>query len=78
MANINIKQRRKVAIIRIETDIELFTAALTQASVTVCEEDGSIADYGGPIERYTPDSVKIGGAYYVRASYEFHVKEATK
>ncbi|WP_339192036.1 hypothetical protein NST68_21350 [Paenibacillus sp. FSL E2-0230] len=42
------------------------------------EDDGSIADYGGTIEKYTQNSVKIGGVYYVRSAYEFHVKEAAK
>lgn len=38
------------------------------------EQDGRIADYGGPIERYSDNSVKIGGTYYVRGVYEFEAQ----
>ncbi|MGG6477041.1 hypothetical protein ABHN03_07330 [Paenibacillus sp. NRS-1775] len=51
------------------TDVDLLTAALTQARVTVYEKDGRIADYGGVIERYTPESVKIAGMYFRRGEY---------
>lgn len=53
------------------TDLELLAAALTQARVTVYEKDGRIADYGGLIERYTPESVKISGTYFMREVYVF-------
>ncbi|MBU9705905.1 hypothetical protein KSP24_03060 [Paenibacillus sp. AK121] len=53
------------------TDVDLLAAALTQARVTVYEKDGRIADYGGVIERYTPESVKIAGTYFMREVYVF-------
>ncbi|MBE3649183.1 hypothetical protein [Paenibacillus polymyxa] len=53
------------------TDVELLAAALTQVRVTVYEKDESIADYGGVIERYTPESVKIAGTYFMREVYVF-------
>lgn len=56
---------------KIVTDDELLTAALTQVRVTVREHEGQIADYGGVIEKITPVSVKIGGAYYFRNMYCF-------
>jgi hypothetical protein len=60
------------------TDVELFAAALTQARVTVYEKDGSIADYGGMIEKYTPESVKIAGTYFRRGEYVFKAESARK
>ncbi|MEK4349632.1 hypothetical protein MKX41_02215 [Paenibacillus sp. FSL R5-0475] len=57
------------------TDIELFAAALVQARVTVRAVDGSIADYGGAIEKYTPNAVRIDGTYYMREVYLFEIKE---
>lgn len=38
------------------------------------EQDGQIADYGGVIERYSDNSVKIGGTYYMRGVYEFEAQ----
>ncbi|MFK4304346.1 hypothetical protein ABH892_004486 [Paenibacillus sp. RC254] len=60
------------------TDVELLTAALTQARVTVYEKDGRIADYGGVIEKYTPESVKIAGTYFRRGEYVFKAESARK
>ncbi len=43
--------------------IELFTAVLSQVKVYVVESLGedliSVVDYGGSIEKFSPDSVKI-------------------
>ncbi|MNL24085.1 hypothetical protein D3C87_1455080 [compost metagenome] len=56
---------------KLTTDAELFTAALAQVHVTVREQSGQIADYGGMVERYSAHSVRINGAYYVRGVYDF-------
>ncbi|MGP0579178.1 hypothetical protein ACTP13_19525 [Paenibacillus peoriae] len=53
------------------TDVDLLAAALAQARVTVYEKDGRIADYGGVLEKYTPESVKISGTYFRRGEYVF-------
>ncbi|WP_348623023.1 hypothetical protein ABFT51_17595 [Paenibacillus peoriae] len=58
------------------TDVDLLAAALTQARVTVYEKDGRIADYGGVIEKYTPESVKISGTYFMRELYVFKTGSA--
>ncbi|MEK4157625.1 hypothetical protein NYE27_21250 [Paenibacillus sp. FSL R10-2779] len=63
--------RKALIVTKVHTDIELFTVALAQAHVTVREKDGHIADYGGVVERYTADSVRIAGVYYVRNQYYF-------
>lgn len=59
------------------TDTDLFTAALAQSRVAVIEtrgvQAGCIVDYGGPIQRWTPESVKIADAYYRRREFEFRV-----
>lgn len=57
--------------------MELFTAALSQVKVYVVQSLGedliSVIDYGGTIEKFSPDSVKIAGAYYMRNQFEFRV-----
>ncbi|OMC63968.1 hypothetical protein BK125_30640 [Paenibacillus odorifer] len=60
----------------LESDAEFLTAALTQSKVSVwfrLEPDpiGHLMDYGGIVEGYTPDSIKIGGAHFVRGRFEF-------
>ncbi|MDY8116742.1 hypothetical protein UY286_04725 [Paenibacillus polymyxa] len=30
-----------------------------------------IVDYGGQVEKYTPESIKINGSYFFRNQYEF-------
>ncbi|QNR64997.1 hypothetical protein IAQ67_13755 [Paenibacillus peoriae] len=61
----------------LKSDIELFAAALSQVRVYVVqpldEDLIDIVDYGGPIERYTPESIKINGSYYFRKQFEFRV-----
>ncbi|KJD38054.1 MULTISPECIES: hypothetical protein [Paenibacillus] len=61
----------------LKSDIELFAAALRQARVYVVqslsEDMVSVVDYGGTIEKFSPDSVKIAGAYYIRNQFEFRV-----
>jgi len=46
---------------------EFFAAALLQVRVLIFDaQDNSIVDYGGPVEKYTEFSVRIGGVYYQR------------
>ncbi|MCP3746698.1 hypothetical protein [Paenibacillus sp. A3M_27_13] len=61
----------------LKSEIELFAAALNQTRVYVVQSLGedmvSVVDYGGTIEKFSPDSVKIAGAYYIRNQFEFRV-----
>ncbi|AWB45290.1 hypothetical protein DCC85_14350 [Paenibacillus sp. CAA11] len=58
----------------LNSDIDLFIAALTQDRVTVVEKDtGKIADYGGPVDYFSFNAVRIGGVYYTRAANIFRV-----
>ncbi|MGF9644006.1 hypothetical protein AAIH69_13445 [Paenibacillus sp. MABNS29] len=61
----------------LKSDIELFAAALSQVRVYVVQPLGEdlidIVDYGGPLEKFTPESVKISGKYYMRGQFEFRV-----
>ncbi|MEB4781445.1 hypothetical protein P5G60_06765 [Paenibacillus jamilae] len=66
----------------LKSDIELFAAALNQTRVYVVQSLGedmvSVIDYGGTIEKFSPDSVKIAGAYYIRNQFEFRVDKNTR
>jgi hypothetical protein len=60
----------------ISTDIEFLAAALAQSKVSVWYREspdpiGHLMDYGGLVEGYTPDSIKIAGARFVRERFEF-------
>ncbi|SPY16074.1 Uncharacterised protein [Paenibacillus polymyxa] len=61
----------------LKSDIELFAAALKQVRVYVVQPLGKdlidIVDYGGPVEKYTPESIKINGSYFFRNQFEFRV-----
>ncbi|URJ51593.1 hypothetical protein [Paenibacillus polymyxa] len=61
----------------LKSDIELFTAALSQVRVYVVQPLGEdlidIVDSGGPVENYTPESIKINGSYFFRKQFEFRV-----
>ena len=64
------------------SDSEFLTAALAQSKVSVwyCEDTdpiGHLMDYGGIVEGYTPDSIKIAGAHFVRARFEFRAETRT-
>lgn len=53
---------------------EFFAAALLQIRVFVVDAgDQSLVDYGGPVQRYTEFSVRIGGVYYPRHLHIFKV-----
>lgn len=60
----------------LESDNDFFVAALSQSKVSVWyREDpdpiGHLMDYGGIVEGYTPDSIKINGSRFVRQRFEF-------
>ncbi|MEK5318181.1 hypothetical protein NSS94_02705 [Paenibacillus sp. FSL L8-0644] len=59
----------------LKSDIELFTAALSQVRVYVVQPLGEnlidIVDYGGTVEKITPESIKIDGSYFLRNQFEF-------
>jgi hypothetical protein len=56
----------------LKSDNELFAAALSQVRVYVVQLVGKeiveIIDYGGVVERFSSESVKISGKYYMRGS----------
>ncbi|APB72148.1 hypothetical protein PPYC1_18010 [Paenibacillus polymyxa] len=58
----------------LKSDIELFAAALSQIRVYVVQSLGedvlSVVDYGGTVEKFSPDTIKIAGAYYMRNQFE--------
>lgn len=53
-----------------KSDMELFAAALAGVRVYIVA-DSKIVDYGGIVEEYTQDYVRIGGTWYLRESCEF-------
>lgn len=61
----------------LNTNSDLLTAALAQSRVAVFETRGDLAgcivDYGGPIQKWTPVSVKIQDTYYLRSEFEFRM-----
>ena len=62
----------------LETDMDFFTAALTQVRVSVWQIQDRrevLMDYGGLIEEYSPLSIKIRGGRYFRKMYEFRVQK---
>ena len=62
----------------LESDEDFISAAIARIRVYVAfvpEDDPTyIIDYGGPVEKVTPNSVKIAGIYYPRSeSHEFRI-----
>lgn len=60
----------------LERDKDFFVAALAQSQVSVWfrldpDPIGHLMDYGGIVEGYTPESIKIAGARFVRERFEF-------
>ncbi|QQZ58986.1 hypothetical protein JI735_19880 [Paenibacillus sonchi] len=60
----------------LESDADFLTAALTQSKVSVWfrpEDDPEtrIMDYGGIVEGYSPESIKIAGGRFIRERFEF-------
>ncbi|MEK4236494.1 hypothetical protein [Paenibacillus sp. FSL H7-0714] len=63
----------------LESDAEFLIAALAQSKVSVwfrMEPDPicHLMDYGGFVEGYTPDSIKLAGAHFVRRRFEFRTE----
>ncbi|MFK0524730.1 hypothetical protein ACINKY_21250 [Paenibacillus illinoisensis] len=62
----------------LSTDMDFLTAALTQVRVSVWhvqDDREALMDYGGPIEEYSPLSIRIMGGRYFRSMYEFRVQK---
>ncbi|KAF6616329.1 hypothetical protein J2W97_001414 [Paenibacillus jamilae] len=61
----------------LKSDIELFAAALSQVRVYVVqsldEDLIDIVDYGGSVDKITPESIKINGTYFIHNQFEFRV-----
>ncbi|MEC0235245.1 hypothetical protein P4H71_13030 [Paenibacillus kribbensis] len=61
----------------LKSDIELFAASLSQVRVYVVqplnEDLVEVVNYGGYVEKFSPDTIKIDGAHYMRNQFEFRV-----
>ncbi|OME09860.1 hypothetical protein [Paenibacillus odorifer] len=61
----------------LNTDAEFLTAALSQSQVDILERRGDlfdcIIDSGGPVQKWSPISVKVADAYYMRNEFEFRM-----
>ncbi|WP_179088365.1 hypothetical protein [Paenibacillus odorifer] len=61
----------------LKTDSEFLTAALKQSQVDIIERRGDLAgctiDCEGPIQKWSPVSVKVADAYYMRSEFEFRM-----
>lgn len=64
------------------SDADLFAAALAQVKVYVVQliegKPHVIADYAGPVQRWTPDDVLVAGMCYSRDGFEFRVRVSKK
>ncbi|WP_256701044.1 hypothetical protein [Paenibacillus sp. P46E] len=59
-----------------ESDTDFLAAALAQSKVSVWfqpedDPEGHIMDYGGIVEGYSPNSIKIAGGRFIRERFEF-------
>ncbi|CAH1058833.1 hypothetical protein [Paenibacillus pseudetheri] len=61
----------------IQTDSEFLTAALSQSQVEILELRGDLADFvidcEGPVQKWSPVSVKVADTYYIRSEFEFRI-----
>lgn len=59
----------------LHSDDDFFAAAISQCNVyvvkTLDDQMMEIIEYGGQVEKYTPESIRIDGTYYLRNQYEF-------
>ncbi|GGG13973.1 hypothetical protein GCM10010912_67990 [Paenibacillus albidus] len=60
----------------LESDTDFLTAALAQSKVSVWYREepdpiGHLMDYGGLVEGYSPETIKIAGSWFVRERFEF-------
>lgn len=63
----------------LHSDTDFLVAALSQSKVSVWfridpDPTGQLMDYGGIVEKFTPDSIKLSGAYFVRERFEFRIE----
>nr|WP_223264364.1 hypothetical protein [Paenibacillus sp. IHB B 3084] len=56
--------------------MELFVAALSQVRVCVVQPLGEdlieVIDYGGAVEKFSPEPIKINGKYFMRDQFDFN------
>lgn len=61
----------------LKTDAEFLAAALSQSQVDILERRGDLVGYiidcEGPVQKWSPVSVKIADAYYMRSEFEFRM-----
>lgn len=62
----------------LENDWDFFVAALAQSKVSVWYREepdpiGHLMDYGGLVEGYSSETIKIAGGRFVRERFEFRV-----
>ncbi|MHA0856621.1 hypothetical protein [Paenibacillus sp. CMAA1364] len=61
----------------LKTDSEFLTAALSQSQVSIIERRGDLVgcaiECGSPVQKWSPESVKIADAYYRRGEFEFRM-----
>ncbi|KAA1180713.1 hypothetical protein [Paenibacillus sp. B2(2019)] len=61
----------------LKSDSEFLTAALSQSQVDILERRGDLAgciiDCGRPVQKWSPVSVKVADAYYMRSEFEFRM-----
>lgn len=63
----------------LQTDSDFLTAALTQSQsqLDIVERRGDLAgcliDCGGPVQKWSPISVKVADAYYMKTEFEFRM-----
>ncbi|MRN52006.1 hypothetical protein [Paenibacillus monticola] len=60
----------------LKTDIDFLVAAISQSKVSVwflLEDDpeGHLMDYGGLVEGYSSETIKIAGGRFIRERFEF-------
>lgn len=62
----------------LSSDADIFAAALAQVKVYVVQlvegKPQVIADYAGPVQKWTPEYVLLAGMTYRRDEFEFRVR----
>ncbi|UVI28151.1 hypothetical protein [Paenibacillus spongiae] len=56
------------------TAAHLMAAMAEDKNIIIYYKDGSIADYGGPIEVITENAVKVNGMYYLNAACRYYLQ----
>ncbi|WP_248549360.1 hypothetical protein [Paenibacillus odorifer] len=61
----------------LKTDSEFLMAALSQSQIDILERHGDSAgctiDCCSPVQKWSPVSVKVADAYYIRDEFEFRM-----